>query len=862
MPKTGEEVQGFLLISELGAGSFARVFLAQELDLSRRSVVIKISSKFPGEAGTLARLQHTNIVPIYSVHQHGRFHVVCMPYLGASTLSDLLKDLSVGTPVRSGKGVASTLIHRMSRTWREGSSPAIPGSAERVGRPEVLENSHVPKQLKQLENLNYEEFVLWLVAELADGLSHAHERGVLHRDIKPANILLTDEGRPMLLDFNLAADRNDPLPMESSVGGTLRYMSPEALQGVLHSQSSPPIAVCDERSDIYSLGVVLLELLARRPSTPDRTGDWKTAISEMIEDRQKTIPHAITELKETSHAVRSILQQALDPVPARRYESAAQLRDDLRCQLANLPLKFAPDRSIPERARKWMKRHPTLSSSASISIVSLAFIVSLVLALLARQNYVASLERTNRLGLITEHLSSARSLLVGESAAQAELEAGLEECKKGLELANMLPKDRSTEQLTGELLLQQSHGLRAFAIRQSIAEKRSETIASAWKAHELAEPRLSDKELRVLWQAQHVSLLRLQKLPYEKEMAKLEAEVGAIPNQSRDAYASTALDSLRKQSKSKATDSKYWLARGRLEQMLRLHQEALSSLRMAMELAPQSPWPAYHLALLNLELGRHSEAEALFDRVIPLTNENEEAYFNRALARIALQKVEGAIADLNHIESHAAQYPRLYFVRELAKRSLGDQKGAAEDLQKGLALSPLQALDWNARGEARLRTRPPDAKGALADFSAAIEADPLLRQAYENKAHVQSELLSDISGAISTLGDAVQHFPEYALARSSRAVLLARNGKNDEARAEAERAISQERSAIICYQVACVFLLTNQNPQDEAKAMSLLKETVLKQPSLADVMPTDPDLDRVRTSTELRSTIEAINRLR
>src|SRR5262249_9142922 len=151
-------------------------------------------------------LQHTNIVPVYSVHRTGPLQVLCMPYFGATTLAVVVRELrQLPAPPSEGRWLFE-LLQRCS----EGDSgtrafPPVSGS--------------------------FLAAVLGLAARLADGLAYAHERGVLHQDLKPANVLLGDDGTPMLLDFNLAHDSAIRAGAGSDlVGGTLPYMAPEHLE--------------------------------------------------------------------------------------------------------------------------------------------------------------------------------------------------------------------------------------------------------------------------------------------------------------------------------------------------------------------------------------------------------------------------------------------------------------------------------------------------------------------------------------------------------------------------------------------------------------------------------------------------------
>src|SRR5262249_14672136 len=148
---------------------------------------------------------------------------VCMPYFGGASLSQVLQDLwQESRPLQGSQLVAS--LERVQapapQTLRRRGQDAESATAEPAAG-EARDQS----PLQRLRGLSYVRAAAWLVAQLAEGLHHAHERGVLHRDIKPSNILISSDGQPLLLDFNLAQDLNLH-PDEAVLGGTVAYMSP------------------------------------------------------------------------------------------------------------------------------------------------------------------------------------------------------------------------------------------------------------------------------------------------------------------------------------------------------------------------------------------------------------------------------------------------------------------------------------------------------------------------------------------------------------------------------------------------------------------------------------------------------------
>jgi serine/threonine protein kinase len=363
-PPAGTQLLDFFLIRELGRGALSQVYLARQGGLANRHVVLKVSTCSFGEADRLAQLQHAHIVPIYSVHRAGDFAAVCMPYFGATTLADVVRELQQRPHVPiSGQVIVEILGRRRRGDLQAVNAPNASQRAEPQGSMEEQDVSGAPPlhpggpcELQILSRLSHVDAVLWIVARLADGLNHSHERGIQHCDLKPANILLADDGRPMLLDFNLSHDlkRQDRFA-ELHRGGTLPYMSPEQLVAFQSHQDCR-----DCRSDIYSLGVILYELLAGQHPFPVGTGELNELLAEAIGSRQDPPLRLRQQNSAVTPAVAVIVHTCLARDPKQRYQSAAQLKEDLERQLNQLPLKHASEPSWRERFRKFGSRNSRL----------------------------------------------------------------------------------------------------------------------------------------------------------------------------------------------------------------------------------------------------------------------------------------------------------------------------------------------------------------------------------------------------------------------------------------------------------------------------------------------------------------------
>jgi serine/threonine protein kinase len=308
MPRAGDRLGGFQLTAELGTGAFGRVFLAHSKN-RRRPAAIKVSPRLAGEAPALVRLRHPHIVPIRLMFRTESVHAVVMPYRGAVTLGHIRLDYDADSLPASGRS-----LFAMKR-------PGFP-----------LAISRRPSLHAALVKANYVDASLWLVARLAEGLAHAHGRGLLHCDLKPPNILIADDGSPMLLDFHLATDiRFCERPWNSHAGGTLAYMAPEQLDNFLGHRRA-----IDARADLYGLGVVLFQLLTGRMPYPVPPGLSMEQLTATRLARLRPAPPVRSINLQAPRAAETLVDNLLQPDPEHRPPTAAVVRDQLDALVPNL----------------------------------------------------------------------------------------------------------------------------------------------------------------------------------------------------------------------------------------------------------------------------------------------------------------------------------------------------------------------------------------------------------------------------------------------------------------------------------------------------------------------------------------------
>ncbi len=343
-PAVGEQLGEFHLLRELGRGGLGRVFLATQPSLSDRQLVVKLTPQAGHEHLSLARLQHTHIVPLFLVQDfpERNLRALCMPFLGGASWSSILQELNACTSSdRSGARIVLAIetAHRGLNVPANSRGPAI----------------------GFLTQASFEQAICWIGSCLADALHYAHQRGLLHLDLKPSNVLIAGDGQPMLLDFHLAHEVDPARRGEfDRVGGTPGYMSPEQQQCVrAHREGAAIPITLDGRSDIYSLGALLFESLTGQvPATSEK--------------RSRELPWS--QSLPISRGLEDVLQKCLAPNRSARYADAGELAADLRRHLANLPLRGVANRSFVERWQKWRRRRPQSLNSWLVGLTALAAI--------------------------------------------------------------------------------------------------------------------------------------------------------------------------------------------------------------------------------------------------------------------------------------------------------------------------------------------------------------------------------------------------------------------------------------------------------------------------------------------------------
>jgi serine/threonine protein kinase len=411
------------IIREIGRGGMGIVYEAEQESLGRH-VAVKVLPlspllgdkrlrRFEREAKTAARLHHTNIVPVFGIGEQDGVRYYVMQYIqgvGLDAVIDALRQDGVADPLPTsphdetapaastppGSFTAAQAAHaiclgafphgpndqshankpssdtsdptgglRIEETKGEATAPIAsnPPSASRDPQTEGVMPATDAAASPPFSKV-YWKSVARLGLQVANALDYAHSQNVLHRDIKPSNLLLDSTGTVWVADFGLAkVAEQDKVSNTGDIVGTLQYMAPEQLQGQY-----------DARSDVYSLGLTLYELLTLRPAYQDSD---RARLMHKINREELVRPRKIN--RAIPRDLETIVLKAGARDPGRRYQTANALRDDLERYLEDRPIQ-ARRVSYVEALGRWCRRNPALAgvTALAVSLLILTAVVTTV----------------------------------------------------------------------------------------------------------------------------------------------------------------------------------------------------------------------------------------------------------------------------------------------------------------------------------------------------------------------------------------------------------------------------------------------------------------------------------------------------
>jgi WD40 repeat protein/tRNA A-37 threonylcarbamoyl transferase component Bud32 len=416
-----KQLGDYRIIREVGRGGMAVVYEAEQESLGRH-VALKVllrhtrldpnqAARFQREARAAARLHHTNIVPVYGVGEHDGVHYYVMQFIPGQGLDEVIREVQrlrrqdsmptapedriehcSGDPAFAAPAtrVAWELLTGQFATVEPGHcdpldasssgehlAGAIAEAEERDPSADRVTTKVLPAPANDFSSATHElgerqssslsgplrhywRGVARIGVQVAEALQYSHAQGVLHRDIKPSNLLLDLHGTVWVADFGLAklADQAD-LTHSGDVVGTWRYMAPERFEGV-----------SDARSDVYSLGLTLYELLVLHPAFDGSTRE------ELIRQVGFGVPPRPRKVNpEVPRDLETIVLKATERNPAQRYQTARELAEDLRRFLEDKPTR-ARQCGPAERAWRWARRNPAIASLlASVALLVAALAV-------------------------------------------------------------------------------------------------------------------------------------------------------------------------------------------------------------------------------------------------------------------------------------------------------------------------------------------------------------------------------------------------------------------------------------------------------------------------------------------------------
>jgi serine/threonine protein kinase len=409
----------FEIVREIGRGGMGVVYEAVQVSLGRK-VALKVLStglgltpqavqRFQREAESAARLHHTNIIPIYATGSQEGVHFYAMELIEGPSLDHVIRDMRL---TRSGDSPTQTPV------------PADGSAATVSYEPTVRDSNSGPaawtSSSLSSSGTQYFDTIARLVAEVADALDYAHRHNIVHRDIKPANLLVAPEGRLSLNDFGLARVLEQPgMTATGEILGTPAYMSPEQV-----AAGRTPL---DHRTDIYSLGATLYELLTLRPPF---AGERRDQVLAQILYKDPRPPRSVN--KKVPIDLETICLKAMEKDPDRRYQTAGAMTEDLQRYVSRYSISARRAGPIG-RGVKIVRRHPGLASGIAFAVLAL-----IVAGLLAYDAHWAEKRHVMEQVQAQQRLATERRERALEQSVVAAMGGNLEQAEKAINTAESL----------------------------------------------------------------------------------------------------------------------------------------------------------------------------------------------------------------------------------------------------------------------------------------------------------------------------------------------------------------------------------------------------------------------------------------
>jgi tetratricopeptide (TPR) repeat protein len=834
------ELGDFRVLREIGRGGMGIVYEAEQISLSRR-VALKVLpfasaldakhlQRFKNEAQAAGHLHHTNIVPVFAVGCERGVHYYAMQFIEGQTLAEVIKQLQ-------GKAGAPDPRAPSGTVDRAGGAPCAP----ELTLPERAAADTVTGLTAQLSTQHSTDAPAFFRAvanwgiQAAEALEHGHQLGVVHRDVKPANLLLDVRGNLWITDFGLAhCQSHAALTLTGDLVGTLRYMSPE--------QALAKRAIVGHRSDIYSLGVTLYELLTLEPAFAD--SDRQELLRQIAfaePQRPRRLNKAIPPDLET------IVLKAMEKNPAERYATAQALAEDLGRHLRDDPIQ-ARRPTVVQRLRKWSRRRRSMvMASAAVLLLTILLVAGNGLWWLQKRAVtaekveaaLAEAQRQKVQGNLPEGLSAARragaiaasgtvdtALRLRAESAQADLEmlVRLEDIR--LQKAGMM-RAHDWDYVQADAAYEEAFRIYGIDVTALPPEDAAERMKGREVRVELAAA-LSD------WGASRWAT-RSEHDEYWKSLLALAAAADPDPwrNELRAALGRRDRATLEKMSAAASINELPASTIGLFGVTLReagALPEAITLLRKGQQQHPADFWINYELAvrLARSQASNKQEALRFFSVALALRPRSPGMYVAMSAALTKLDQLDEALAAAERAIDLQPEYATAHANRGAILERMGRLEDAMAACKQALQLQANYATPHRTLGNCLVRKGQFDA--AVAAYRIAIRLRPQDADAYccLGSALEKKNALDD---AIAASTEAIRLKPEMAEAHNNLGAALARKGNLDAAAAACKEAIRLKPNYASAYNNLGNILQTRRK-RDEA--IAAYKEAIRLKPNYAE----------------------------